>query len=350
MGNRPETCYQNKSDPVEANELLTPEFIPRRHGRIKYALQHWVPLWADNGKKWSLTVEALHGGRRKRIITYLRREVLFSGLFSHLEKGFIFMNKRSLLLILLSLGFTYGSPATTGQSGMITTPSAWINDDGDLSIGYLRMSDQFSHFRVDETRANRLFPIEGIHAAFSFLPFLELSMVYHLEPFQDRLANAKVRVIKEGKIHPTVVIGFQDVFTFLRGVENTDDKGTAKTSYYGSLYLLTGKEFNWKIGTLPQNVRVQIGYGLSGFDNALYSHLDGFFGGIALTPVSFVPVTILGEYDSDRFYAGVSGTLFQHFDLTLGTRSFEEFSLATAVRFNLLRGNHFSMRRSEVSQ
>lgn len=254
-----------------------------------------------------------------------------------------------VLLIAFIATLCFGAPSITGQSGLITTPSAWITEDADLSIGYLRMSEKFPFFRMNETRQKLLYPIEGIHASFSFLPFMELSLVYHLQPFQDRVANAKFRLVKEGKYLPTFVLGFQDVFTFLRGVHHTADFGKQKTSYYGSIFLLSGKEFDWKIGTVPQSVRVQIGYGISGFDNSRYSHLDGVFGGFSFEPVTFVPVAFLGEYDTEEFYWEVSSTLFQHFDVTLGTRAFEEFSIVSAVRFNLLGGNKFSMRRNEVA-
>lgn len=229
------------------------------------------------------------------------------------------------------------APTTLGSNGLITTPSAYLYENGEVVLGYKYSSAQFDHF-VDEGFD---YAREGIIGGFSFLPFMELSLVYHLEPFQDRLANVRFQVFREKKYIPAITIGFRDALTVLRGVNNTENLGKAKTSYYNSIYIVTGKTFSYSLGAVPQRVTMSFGGGYSDFENSEYQHLHGIFGGIEYTPFTKAPVTLVAEYDTKSFYFGLTGTVVNHFWYSLGTREFEDINISGGIRFSLLRKPSF---------
>lgn len=243
-----------------------------------------------------------------------------------------------LVLLILSLPL-FAAPTTLGSNGLITTPSAFLYENGEVIIGYKYSGSQFDHFSAEKNSFD--YDREGVIGGFSFLPFLELSLVYHLEPFQDRLANIRVQVLKEKRYVPAVTIGFRDALTVLRGVNNTEGLGKAQTSYYNSIYLVTGKTFTYSLGAVPQRVVVHLGGGYSDFENSKYQHLHGVFGGVEYTPHVKVPVTLVGEYDTKSFYFGLTGTVVNHFWYSIGTREFEDVNLSGGIRFSLLRKPSF---------
>lgn len=249
------------------------------------------------------------------------------------------MKTSRILLLLITLVIPlFSAPTTLGSNGLITTPSAYLYGNGEVVIGYKYSSSHFDHFMDSNSSA---YPKEGILGGFSFLPFMELSLVYHFEPFQDRLANIRFQVFKEKKYIPAITIGFRDALTVLRGVNNTEDIGTQKTSYYNSIYIVTGKSFSYSLGPVPQKVTITLGGGYSDFENSKYQHLHGVFGGIEYIPFTKVPATLVAEYDTKSFYFGLTGTVVNHFWYSLGTREFEDVNFSGGIRFSLLRKPSF---------
>lgn len=254
---------------------------------------------------------------------------------------------KQIITILLLVSFLWADgPTTLGSRGLLTVPGAYLYTDGDVVIGYKYSSSHYDHFMADHPD-KYAYPKQGIMGAFSFLPFMEISLVYHFEPFQDRLANIRFQIIKEKKILPAITIGLRDALTVLRGINNTDDIGEQKTSYYNSIYMVAGKTLKYTVGIVPQKALIHLGGGYSDFDNSNYQHLHGIFGGIEFTPYARIPASLIAEYDTKSFYFGISGTILDHLWITCSTREFEDFSIVSGVRVNLLKQNRWNKKSNE---
>lgn len=243
--------------------------------------------------------------------------------------------KTTALFILLFYTLLISAPTPLGSNGIITVPSAYLYDDSELYIGYKYESEHFPFYKIDGKAQEE----RGIIAGFSFLPFVELSLRYNLKPHQDRLANIRVRILSEKKYRPALTLGFRDALTILRGVDHAPGEGTEKTSYYNSIYLVAGKSFSYRIKSFSQKVSLHLGGGYSDFDNALYQHLHGLFGGIEYEFHEKVPVKLLADYDTKEFRFGISGSVLNHVHATLSTWRFKEYSfvLTSSVKLNGLK-------------
>lgn len=237
-----------------------------------------------------------------------------------------------VFLIITFFATLTAAPTPLGSNGIITVPSAYLYDDSEIHIGFKYESDNYPFYRV----GSKSMVEKGLIAGFSFFPFLELSLRWNLKPHQDRLANIRVQVLKEGTYRPAVTIGFRDALTILRGINNTETIGEEKTSYYNSIYLVTGKTFSFSLKNFTQKLSLHLGGGYSDFENSRYQHLHGVFGGIEYQIHENVPLKLLADYDTKEFRFGVTGSLFNHAHLTISTLRFKEYAivLTGSVRLN----------------
>ena len=231
--------------------------------------------------------------------------------------------------MLFSLGHT--GPTVLGSNGLITVPSAYLYEDGTILLGYKYESETFPHYR------NSSSPLKepGIIGAITYLPFLEVSFRYNLEPFTDRLANIRLKLYDETKYIPTVTIGLRDGLTLLRGVKNTEGYGEEQTSYYNTVYLVTSKTFELEFLDIKQILSLTIGGGYSDFENSKHKHLHGIFGGIEWQPLKSIPIALMADYDTKEFGLGISTKLFDHFYGSFSTREFQSFAFIIATSVNI---------------
>lgn len=228
----------------------------------------------------------------------------------------------------------FAGPTPLGSNGIITVPTAFLYEDGEIVFGYKYESPTFPHYRKEGS--NRL-PLKepGLVAGFSFFPFLEISLRYNLEPFTDRLVNIRVQVLKEKKYRPALTVGLRDALAPLASVTESEDGSIVKTSYYSTFYLVSSKQFVFPMGNFAQELSVTIGGGYSDFEKSLFSHIHGIFGGVEWRPITSVPVSLIVDYDTKEFGFGVTTKLFNHFYGTVSTKEFKSFSFVVAGAVNL---------------
>jgi hypothetical protein len=205
---------------------------------------------------------------------------------------------------------------TAGTSGLLNSPSAIMPDDGTFTAG--------ANFLPDILTPQPVFSYDtyNYYAGMAFLPFVELSFRMTLlkvggEEFnnQDRSLAMRVKVLKEKKYLPSIVIGGNDIYT-------TSQSGN---QYFKSIYITASKTFN-----LGESLaRVSLGC-LSDFSN---DNLDyGPFGGLSFSPAFLKSLSLIAEYDSRYLNAGASILLFRHIYLYGLAADLRQFAGGVAIR------------------
>jgi hypothetical protein len=226
--------------------------------------------------------------------------------------------KRLLGIIILQLsGLCCIAQPTAGTSGLLNTPAASMPDDGTFTAGANYLPD------ILTPQPNFNYNTYNYYVGMGFLPFVELSLRMTLLKGpeegkftnQDRSLALRVRLLKEKKYLPSIVIGGNDIYT-------TSQSGN---QYFKSIYITGSKTFNLG-GSLA---RVSLGC-LSDFSN---DNMDyGPFGGLSFSPAFLKSLSLIAEYDSRYINAGASILLFRHIYLYGFAADLRQFAGGIAIR------------------
>ena len=186
---------------------------------------------------------------------------------------------------------------TSGTTGLLNIPTAEMQRDGTFLFGSNYLPEPITPERFSYNTGNYYINI-------TFLPFWEVNYrltLFHTESTgkydrQDRSFSIRGRILKERTYIPALVIGGNDLYTHTSKESNQN---------FGALYLVTTKAFHWQKHVLSAT----LGYGIDVFEKNQY---EGLFGGIAITPGFFKPLSIITEYDSHAINTGASLLLFNH--------------------------------------
>lgn len=167
-----------------------------------------------------------------------------------------------------------GTPTTQGQTGYINMPSAWVEQDGKVSVGYSYDS-----------------PYGAAWVSATLLPFLQATGRYvsiaGLAPFgskdpeygknygryKDKVIDAKLRLIEGEGWMPTVSVGATDLLG---------------TELFKGQYIVASKVFGEK-----RNLEASIGVGRG--------RPDGVFGGLRWAPGGDPRWMVVAEYDANDY-------------------------------------------------
>nr|WP_129733945.1 YjbH domain-containing protein [Parabacteroides goldsteinii] len=241
------------------------------------------------------------------------------------------VNKKCLFFI-LGLLACFGGP-TRGQSylgvsGLLTVPSADMQEDGTFMMGGNYLPSVMLPDGFNQNTGNYFLNL-------TFLPFMEVTYRCTLSRpggkdanwQQDRAVSLRLRALKEKKYIPSVVLGSNDAFT--TKALNIFDKKKANRMF-GSVY-----------GVLTKNIPmgghvlgVTAGYYFPVYDE---SPNKGFFGGIRYTPGFFPLLSVMADYDGDRISAGASLFLFHHIRIHAMAYHLQEVSAGIRYEFILIR-------------
>jgi hypothetical protein len=235
------------------------------------------------------------------------------------------MNKLLPLVILLLSLLHSGSEAQslTGVTGLLNIPSADMQKDGTFYTG----SNYLNRNYVRDYGYGKYNCVIW-YFDLTFLPFLEINFrstrrIGDPDPSHtvDRMFSGKLRVLKEGKYWPSVVLGGNDVVT----------TGKISNQFFGAAYLVMTKNFKIKNNTLG---------GTLGYSYPLFRHnqFDGFFGGISFSPSFLRQLTIMAEYDTRTFNIGGSVLFFKHLYIFALLQGFEGFSGGIAFKVSAFSG------------
>jgi hypothetical protein len=179
--------------------------------------------------------------------------------------------------------------ALLGNTGLVITPSAYLQPDASIGIGVSYLPHPY--YTVDrETNDNRI-----IHLSFTFLPFIEV-VFGAIKPYGevygigDRTAGFRFRVLKENRIRPQIVIGTQDPF----GIA-----AQAWAQRFCTLYAVASKTIQTPyLG----KTSVHLGHGVD-WIRAGQHYLIGTFGGLTIQPIPHIEGLL--EYDTLRWNMGL---------------------------------------------
>jgi len=186
---------------------------------------------------------------------------------------------------------------TAGTTGRFNIPSANMPKDKTFSFGANVLSPNITPDKWNYTTGNYF-------ANICFLPFMEVAFRQTLFKTdgkfkeQDRSFVLRLRILKEKKNRPALVIGSNDVLTQYFGVLRTKDEDKNKTRHLGTLYAVCTKNFNTQFGKL----QTDLGYGVK---SEQAKELVGFFGSITYTPLQCKWINIGIEYDTKRINTGI---------------------------------------------
>ncbi|NSW94013.1 MAG: YjbH domain-containing protein [Bacteroidales bacterium] len=227
------------------------------------------------------------------------------------------MKKILIIVIYFYSGCIVTAQPTAGTTGLLNSPSASMPADGTFSAGFNYLPD----IVTPQPKFN--YNTFNYYAGMAFLPFLELSfrMTLLKRPNednyfnQDRSLEVRLRLLKEHKWLPSVVIGGNDLYsTTLSG-----------NKYFKSLFIVGTKSFN-----LGNNIAgVSLGYAPGEF---IDSNISGVFGGVTFSPSFLKSLSLIAEYDTRYFNAGASILLFRHIFLYGFSGGLKQFSGGIAFR------------------
>lgn len=204
---------------------------------------------------------------------------------------------------------------TMGNAGMMNTPSADMNETGTFVFGANYLPEQIVPFGYNTG---------NYFAGITLFPFLELTYretllktTYMAEKpkfnQQDRSLSVRLRLMKERKFLPALVVGTHDPFA---------DLGR---NYYQGFFGVMTKHFN--IG----NNEIGISAGYLGYTGEYNRLNDGVFAGVTLKPAFYKDMTFMAEYDTKNVNVGVAARMWKHLSVHLFTAGFN--SIAGGLRY-----------------
>ena len=220
------------------------------------------------------------------------------------------MRKWCLLLLLLGCSMGVQAQYSMGNTGLLNIPTADMQETGTFMgcCNYLPNGMTPFNFNTGNYFVN-----------ITFLSFLELSYRCTLQKakrydgkegyfHQDRSMTARVRPLKEGKFHPSLLLGVDDPF------KNTG------INYFATVYGALTKGFSIAKG---DRLALTAGYYFPLNDHSIK---DGPFGGISYSPAFCREMTVMAEYDSEGFNVGAAARLWRHLSIHVFTREFNSIS------------------------
>ena len=211
-----------------------------------------------------------------------------------------------LVVIIACIPHCMFAQPTSGCTGLLNIPTADMQLDGTFIMGG-------NYLPEDITPATFSYNTGNYFLNFTFLPFWEVT--YRMTLFkmeqtgrytnQDRSIGLRMRVLKEQKFLPAVVLGGNDLYTTSTGNHLYPTSSTNGNQYFGTIYLVGTKSLIWNENQLA----LTLGYG---FRKALKGQISGIFGGIAYSPEFYRNLKIMAEYDGRAMNAGASVLVFNH--------------------------------------
>ena len=248
------------------------------------------------------------------------------------------MKRINVIIAIIAWGFLPflgNAQQYTGISGLIHIPSAEMNHEGDAFIG--------AHFLNKAMMPDIGFLYEGekyntfdYYLALTPFSWLEMSYVCterirskdqqgNIQWGKDRYASVKILPLKEGKYHPAVAIGCNDVWTAAFYKDKPDIQ-----LYYTNLFIAATKHFNFSGNELG----VTLSY--RHFYRGYNSKWNGIVGGITFRPSFFPQGRIIAEYTGNEFLTGMDVLLWQHLRLQASLKNFKRLNAGLCLQFNLL--------------
>ena len=236
------------------------------------------------------------------------------------------MNKKIILCVAILICIAphvaiTASPSITRTTGIITIPTAYTVNSGELIFGAGYLPAKYAVLRQNR------FGDQIYYMTLGYLPFLETTggivrsdNVGKRWGIGDRIVFFRFKIISEKDKFPAVVLGFHDPLGFI---------GEAPAQHYNASYLVASKSFG------PANASamyLHLGYGVD-WIRAGHHQFVGFFGGVEFLPLPFLSYSL--EYDAKRFNAGLHVDFLNRFQGTISLFGLETFGGGISYRIKL---------------
>jgi hypothetical protein len=231
------------------------------------------------------------------------------------------------LLLFFSTWMQGMAQSLTGTTGLISVPTANLAKDGEVllgaSVGNRKYNVRYSKFHE-----------YAYFVTIGYLPCLEVSLRLQrnyqyvrsdgitTQGIGDRMASVRLRILKEKKYLPSVVLGTHDFLSAF-------GKST-QVVFNNALYAVVSK--NLRPPCSPVRFGLHAGYGTD-WMTARHHDLVGFFGGISLEAGNWM--TVMTEYDTEKFNIGAAFHFFGHVQVLLALKNFDTFAGSLSYSFRL---------------
>ena len=208
------------------------------------------------------------------------------------------------MIALSGSAMALGGHTVLGYSGLLLIPTAQIVDEGQMTFGLCR---------IPKLYADNYKPYDRtvMFVDMGFTSFFETSFGFvRPDNFSggvgDRTVTARVHVLKSSRFTPDVAVGIHDFFA-ARKLELEP----SSAQHFASTYVVASKTL-----VLPRQLRttVHLGYGFDWLPSN-DRHLDGWFGGMAFSPLP--PVELIVEHDSHSINGGVRFIFFSRLEYVI---------------------------------
>lgn len=230
---------------------------------------------------------------------YLGRKILFS----------------TLVLVVIIFPDIAKAQSLFGTTGLVTIPTARMQEDGTMSFGL----SYFDKKNQEYFQGTRNFGVAYLN--FTILPFLEAvirvnkPLYYHVNGYTfDRFPMLRMRILKERANRPAIILGIHDFAS----------TANSNTVFFNSTYIVLSKkyhDFDVHFGYAPTIIKAQ------------YYQLDGIFGGISYAVNN--SVSLMGEYDTRYFNAGLQYQFLKHFAFNAGVINWNALALGLNCKVKL---------------
>jgi hypothetical protein len=239
--------------------------------------------------------------------------------------------------IMLMISTSAIAQSLTGLAGGYSIPTASFHNDKTVIFGYNYLNNKY----YDLYSLGKNYSHSIGYLSLTFLPFAEVSVRvtypngfnrdHDINIIGDRMISGRLHPLKEGKYHPSVVIGLQGFYktTGGSGLLNIDGKGA---SHFNSSFIVLTKNFHPP--RILSNLKITVGYG-DDFIGAHTYQFIGLFYGLSFSPINMSFIELMLEYDAEKWNAGTRVTVLKHLILLAGVEGLDKFSGGVAFKFQL---------------
>lgn len=230
----------------------------------------------------------------------------------------------------------------TGLSGLINTPSADMNEEGNARIGCYYMSSHFTPGSGDEhysfaykgEKYNTMdfyvsiTPFRWVEIGYTITLIKSLLDGYNKPKYnqKDRYFSLKLNPIHEGKYIPAIAIGANDV---IGSPTKRHSHGGSGAGYFCNYYVAATKHFKYD----ENDISVNLAYRYC--PNEYNKKWEGIVGGITYTPSFAKYLRGIVEYTGDEVNIGADCLLWKHLFLQAVLTDGKYFSGGICYKTNL---------------
>ncbi|MDA0326594.1 MAG: YjbH domain-containing protein [Bacteroidetes bacterium] len=230
-------------------------------------------------------------------------------------------------VFVLLAGTLARSQSITGTQGQLFIPTAEMHSDRTLVLGagYIPKG----YFQRYNRSVNPGMPT---FVTVTFLPFIEVMFRYtnelnmRVNPqtkyYPDRMFAGRIRLTKESKYIPAIVVGAND-FTKALGLS------TASTNY-SATYVVGTKSFKY----LNYQFAASLGYGQDVLELDRYDFL-GIFGGVEIRHNQLANSSLSLEYDTRNIHLSIGHTFFDRLVIKAGLWDLKKPAAMIAYKYQI---------------